>query len=255
MFNRPLHPQPLPLPEEIKFLPSPEPLFENMYHSPGENAAIRFCDPNSRDDFFALQTILQTKQVKKWMDETKPLSESEYREWAGAEEDTSFLFAVHDTRIKTPEEASRLMGFVYFYSEKEERIRVNRLVKRGLMAEAVGQRYALEVSFARYALPDGQQTGSGLMSSAVRQGCLQVQTLLGSTSQPQVELFAFVDPENFAAQRTLEAAGFEKRGEMKYDWDSYEEDFFYLLNWQKLHQKVRDKLLGVLSHHEATNAV
>lgn len=255
MFNRPLHPQPLPLPDDIKFLPAPEPLFENMYHSPGENAAIRFCDPNSRDDFFALQTILQTKQVRKWMDDAKALSESEYREWAGAEEDTSFLFAVHDTRITTPEEARKMQGFVYFYSEREERIRVKRLVKRGLMPESTQQRYALEVSFARQALPDGQQTGSGLMSSALRQSCLQIQILLESDQKPSIELFAFVDPENYPAQRTLEASGFEKKGEMKYDWDSYEEDFFYLLNWETLHQKVRDKLLGVLSHHETTNAV
>jgi hypothetical protein len=255
MFNRPLHQQPISLPDGITVPPSASLPFENVFHSPGENAAIRFFEPQSKEDLEAIREILHHKEVRKWMDDAGRISESDYREWAGTDSDTSFLFAVHDARKSDPEEAKYLHGFVYFYSEREEKFRVRRMEKHGFMQTAVGQRYALEVSFARRPSPDGSTSGSGLMSSALRQGCLQVKMLLDSPQKPAVELFAFVDPENSGGQRTLEAAGFEKKGEMKYDWDSEEKTFLYFLNWDLLNQKVRHKLLAALPPQEADSAV
>jgi hypothetical protein len=105
----------------------------------------------------------------------------------------------------------------------------------------------LEVSFAVRPSSDGQQAGSGLMSSSVRQACLQVKMLLASSDEPEIELFGFVDQENLAAQRTMEASGFVKRGLMKYDADSEVESVVYILNWRVLQRKVRDKLLETMT--------
>lgn len=254
MFNRPLHQQPYPLPEGISIPQSNQPALENVYHSPGENAAIRFFEPNSPDDLLSMQEILKGKQVKKWMDNTARISKSEYREWAGTEHNTSFLFAVLDSRLPEPHNKT-VRGFVYIYSEREEKFRVKRMEKLGFIQTTVGQRYALEVSFAVKPAQNGEQTGSGLMSSALRQSCLQVQMLLDSVQKPTVELFGFVDQENMAAQRTLEASGFEKKGEMKYDWDSEENTLLYFLNWELLQHKVRQKLLAALPPQVPNHAV
>jgi len=251
MFNRPLHAQPFPLPKGVTPPPSPSLPFENVSHTLGQPAAIHFFDPNSQEDLQAMREILRGKQSKKWMDETQQISVTDYQEWAGAESNTSFLFGVLDARTSDQEQTKFVRGFVYIYSEREEKFRVKRMEKMGFIPPAVAQRYALEISFAVRPLPDGMQSGSGLMSSAVRQSCLQVQMLLTSLEPSEVIIFAFVDPENIPAQRTLESSGFIRRGAMKYDSDSSDETYVYILNWRILKRKIREKLLEVLQKQEA----
>lgn len=243
MFRRTLHQQPFTLPEGISLPPATP--WENIYHGPGEAAAIRFFDPHSDSDLMAMREILKGKQSRKWMDDPA-ISQSDYREWAGTESDTSFLFATLDARSNQPEAMNDVRGFVYLYSEREEKYRVKRMEKQGLLPTSPFGRYALEVSFAVRPLADGLQSGSGLMSSSLRQSCLQVQTLLDSPSKPEVVIFAFVHPDNLSAQRTLESSGFLKKGSMLYDWDSPEMTYLYLLDWALLHDKVRAKLLSSL---------
>ena len=251
MFNRPLHQQPFSLPKGISLPATPSVPLENVYHTPGQAAAIRFFDPNSEEDLIAMREILKGKQSKKWMDDSQQISKSDYREWAGTDTNTSFLFATLDARVKEPDEMKFVRGFIYIYSEREEKFRVKRMEKNGLLEPSTRGRYVLEVSFAVRPLPDGMQSGSGLMSSSLRQCCLQVQMLLNSPERPEVILFAFVHPDNIHAQRTLEASGFVKKGAMKYDWDSPEETYYYVLNWRLLQKKVREKLLEVLQEQEA----
>jgi hypothetical protein len=97
---------------------------------------------------------------------------------------------------------------------------------------------------------DGAQSGSGLMSSSLRQSSLQVQMLLNTPEDRDVLLFAFVDQENYPAQRTLEASGFVKKGLMKYDWDSEGETCLYILNWRILQKKIKEKLIEVLKKQD-----
>jgi hypothetical protein len=246
MFDRPLHHRPFVVPRGIKLPDQPVLPFANVSHTPGQAAAIRFFDPGSRTDLQAMREILSGRQVKKWMDDAHQISQSEYREWAGTMGNTSFLFAVLDSRAATPAEMEYVRGFVYLYSEREEKFRVRRMEKFGFIPPAQGPRYALEVSFAVRPLPNGMQSGSGLMSSALRQSCLQAQMLVNSPERPEVVLFGFTDQANIPSQRTLEAAGFVRKGLMRYDSDSEEETLLYILNWRLLQKKVREKLLEAL---------
>lgn len=252
MFNRPLHQHPFVVPRGVSLDSQPKLPLENVYHTPGQNSAICFFDPYSEEDLHAMREILRGKQVKKWMDDATQVTKSEYQEWAGTEDTTSFLFAVLDARATDPVEMKTVRGFVYIYSEREEKFRVKRIERQGFIPPATKPRYALEVSFAARPRNDGSQSGSGLMSSALRQACLQVNMLLNPTDDKEVLVFAFVDQENIAAQRTLEASGFVKKGLMKYDWDSEGETCLYILNWRILQKKIRLKLVGVLKKQEPT---
>jgi hypothetical protein len=219
--------------------------FDSILHMPGQAAAIRFFDPESASDLQAMREILRGKQVKKWMDHTHMLSQSEYRDWAGTETKTSFLFAVLDAAASQSAVAQAVRGFIYIYSEREEKFRVRRMEKHGFLPAATGTRFALEVSFAARPLSEGMEPRQGLMSSALRQACLQVEMMLNSLDQPEIALFGFVDPENTAAQRTVEACGFVYQGAMRYDWDSWDESSLYMLDRRVLQQKLTLKMLEV----------
>ncbi len=210
-------------------------------HIPGQAAAIRFFDPDSYDDYAAMLQILRGRETKKWMEDVQQIPRSEYREWASSHKTLNFLFSVHDTRIQTDDDLP-IKGFVYLYSEYKERRRVQRMVDRGLILPGEGRENILEISFA--AMPDngGVQSGSGLMSSASREACLQMRMLLKPTTPSDLLIFAFVDEGNIPSHHTLEASGFVRKGIMRYDYDSYEENFVYTLDWPLLEEKIKAKL-------------
>jgi hypothetical protein len=218
---------------------------ENLYHSPGEASAIRFFDPQSKRDLEVMRRILTAKPVKKWMDDVDYLSRVEYEEWAGTKSKSSLLFAVLDARSTDIKQINRVRGFVYLYSEREEKFRVKRMAKAGLFTPKTGETFYLEASFALLPQKGKGHTGSGLMSSALRQCCLQAHLLLNSPKKPDIQVFAFVDPENLPAKRTLEASGFVLKGHLNYDRDSEKPSALYVLNWRLLHKKVRKKLLSL----------
>jgi len=145
-----------------------------------------------------MREILKGKQSKKWMDDSQQISKSDYREWAGTDTNTSFLFATLDARVKEPAEMKFVRGFIYIYSEREENLELKDGKKWPV--GAISQRaLCLGSELCRAPLPDGMQSGSGLMSSSLRQCCLQVQMLLNSPERPEVILFAFVHPDNIHA--------------------------------------------------------
>jgi RimJ/RimL family protein N-acetyltransferase len=100
----------------------------------------------------------------------------------------------------------------------------------------------LEVSLALRPLKDGSSSGSGLMSSALRQSCLQVKSWFSDLKEQDLVIYAFVNQNNPASIRVIEAAGFIKKGEMKYDSTSEGKSLVYILSWRKLKRKVKDSL-------------
>lgn len=247
-----MHHRPFPVPElpggvaPVSQLP-----VEELFHTTGQAAAIRFFEPYAEDDLQAMREILRAKQVRKWMDDASTISRSDYEDWAGTFSRYMYLFAVHDTRVNDPELMKIVRGFIYLYSEREEKFRVKRMERQGFIAPSEARRYLLEVSFAARPMPPGRESAPGLMSSALREACLQVQMLLEAPDEPEVIIFGFCDPENLAAHRTLEASGFVKKGFMKYEWDSYQETVLYILSWPLLHAKIREKLVSALQAQRA----
>lgn len=255
MSKRQLHPQPFKLPPDLVLPVYPAAFKQNYSHIPGQAAIIRFFDPDSDADYQAMKAIVTAKQSQVWMDDSRSLPRSEYYDWAGTTTNDSFLFAVHSASATTDEELAYIRGFVYFYSERSEKFRVKRMEKMGFFTPNQPHRHALEVSFAARPLPDQTQQGSGLMSSALRQACFQVKNLINPARQADVQLFGFVDPDNFPAQRTLTASGFIKKGTMKYDPDSEDVSLLYVLSWRRLTQKTTQKLREAIAAQTLTKSV
>jgi RimJ/RimL family protein N-acetyltransferase len=69
--------------------------------------------------------------------------------------------------------------------------------------------------------------------------------LLSDIEKTDVVIFAFCDQGNIGSQRTVESAGFERRGLMKYDSDSGDESILYVLNWKALQKKIKERFLAV----------
>lgn len=211
---------------------------------PGQAAAIRFFDQDSKEGYQAILDITKGKESKKWMDHVARLTWSDYREWAGKHTFDSFLFSVHDARLETKEDQQYIRGFVNIYSERGEKFRIKRMKELGFIKPSHDKtQIALEVSFAVRPLKEGIQSGSGLMSSALRQSCLQVRALLNYPKHSNLILFGFIDPENIPSRRTLESSGFVKKGMMTYDSTTTEKSALYILSWRLLHQKVKGKML------------
>lgn len=217
---------------------------EDMCHIPGQAAAIEFFDPDSKEDYLAIRAIMESRDVRTWMDDAGKISYSDYKSWAGKYTNESFLFAVHDARLLRPEDIKEVRGFVNVYSERSEKFRIRRLRKARLLPGNLRGKHVLEVSMALRQTVNSSKSGSGLMSSALRQSCLQVRSLLDNPRRSKIILFGFVDKKNVASKRAMEAAGFVEKGETKYDNDSPDSSFLYVLSWRKLYQKVREKMVN-----------
>lgn len=212
------------------------------YTLPGETAGIRFFKLNSVTDFEVLRSIIKAKGSQAWLEDPS-LSKSEYRDWVGTETPNSYLFAVLKAHPLTPSNHASVRGFVYLYSEFSEKFRLKRLVKAGLLPATVLDSPCLEVSFAARPHRHGHQTGSGLMSSAVRLSCYQARHQLKSVGLSNLAVIAFINPQNEPARRTLVASGFNHIGQMLYDRDSPTISDLYRLNWRKLREISQKKLL------------
>ncbi len=212
-----------------------------LSHIYGQAAAIRYFDENSKDDFAVINEILKDKHVRSWMDDTGRISWTDYKDWAGRHSNDSFLFSVHDSRLKTEKEIKEIRGFVNIYSGHGEKFRAKRLIQSGIIKKGPNKQI-LEISMALRPLHDGKISGSGLMSSALRQSCLQVRSWLGSIKDSDLIIYGFIDPKNTASIRAMQASGFIERGEAKYDSSTNDDSLVYVLSWRKLRKKIREQI-------------
>jgi hypothetical protein len=87
------------------------------------------------------------------------------------------------------------------------------------------------------------------MASGLRQACLELSKSLVQTddfktnertseTKPSLEIIAYVATDNNNSIRVLEASAFERKTELR---DGNLEEYFYTLNWDKLHEIVQEK--------------
>lgn len=203
---------------------------------PGEKSAIRFFDSSDKEDMLRLRRIVDHSDVQDMMDSVAGMSKRDRYDWADEKGvyGRYYMFAVSGTEAIFGEdnknEIGQVQGFVYLYAGSDERKIANRLVRAGLIKKSeVGDSKIFEISFAK--LPGSL---SGQISSAVRQACLELRRLDRIKEGTGVFVFCFIDEENTASMRVVEASGFERRGKHFYEADSKDMSALYILDYKKL---------------------
>jgi len=231
---------------EIKDYSESPRIQENIF---GQRSSIRFFDPKDREDMRRLKETCNDPKAKKWMDELEEMEDDDFIEWSKEQgKGNSFLFAIAgEPEVVTKEDIGETQGFVYFYSEASEKRRAARLEKEGMLPKGtVKGQTVFEISYATF--PDSPPKQ---VSSALRQACIWINNHAGNVDEdslePKMIVMAFISPENSESRLVLEAAGFEKKGETKYDKDSEEKDEVYILNWKLLNDKLKESSLQKIS--------
>jgi len=201
-------------------------------HLPSEPATCRYFDPDSYSDYQAVLQMLVSESVNRWMEEVGDITWEEYQHWARVEDKVSYLFAITDP--------DQVVGFVYYYCKADELERINRLLARHPLKDSPPDSNYLEISFAKTNAP----TPSGLISSAVRQTCLQLRNLYHTQFHQPLTILAFIDPQNQPARRLVENCGFEIIDSIKYNPQDSQDDLVYQLIWLKLEQIVNNRSAG-----------
>jgi hypothetical protein len=151
------------------------------------------------------------------------------------------------------EETGEFQGFVQFTPDPEINGIREKIEQTGLFQF---QRDVViwEVSYARY-----PHSAGGQVASAVRQGCvLLLNMLMRNESYPRIAIIACVGPdENPGSVRVLASACFEPLGSLvdepagiiRYTDLATSLDSVWLLNWNALNRKLRDKAQPHLDRH------
>ncbi len=212
----------------------------------GENAALR--QINTRDPVDIARYWETNRSVGQGLMVDDIETEEELVENAKYNGRTlGFTFAISGT---FGEETGEFQGFVQFTQEDA----------LGAKVEATGLFHFLkdvaiwEVSYAKYPPSAPHQ-----VASAVRQGCV---LLLGRLKQrgayPRIAILGSIDPlENPGSLRVLASACFDPiatdkdapRGIIQYDEQARALDSVWLLNWNQLQHRLREKAAPELERH------
>lgn len=141
-------------------------------------------------------------------------------------------------------EKGELIGWVQFYPPDANEERYAQYRKEGILPATPSPLPMVEISYGK--LPDAP---SGHMASGLRQACLELSKSLVQTDdfkqnersseiKPSLEIVAYVATDNINSIRVLEASAFERKTELH---GGKLEEFFYTLNWDKLHEIVQEK--------------
>ena len=213
----------------------------------GQRAAIREVNLNDPDEIRRLMTIDQSPGHIKWFN-SKPedftaMDEEGILEFVTAPGHRLFVVSgsSQHSDINKSHEVGKLQGWVKVNPDDETRVVELREKK------IVPQNYLpiIEISYAK--LPDAP---SGQKASGVRQVCIEAVKLnrehKPQRDYPNLSIVAYViDDErgtNEDSIPVLEAAGFEEKGKVRYDEDASQPDRVFVLNWEKLDEKLKSKV-------------
>lgn len=147
------------------------------------------------------------------------------------------LVVVSGLHLVSKEEVGKLQGWILVYTGQEVRKRAEQALKRKFGEKELP---VLEVSYAKFPDAPGGQMACGLRQVLVAMARKEGVDLRREKFNYQRLVTAYVDPQNFRSRHILEASGFLlqprrvfwslKKGERK--------DLVYILDWQRLGQKV-----------------
>jgi len=194
-----------------------DPTKANLDH---EKSRIRFVEVNDPEEKKRLWEIETDPEVARFVED---LSETEEDMLAFTKVGCDYLvLAVCGKEGHVDDsEVNKLQGWLTIY--KEEKKRLSRFVKEGVIDLVLAGKRILEVGFARH-----PKAKSGQMASALRQTLAMLQKEHQKDGEHELIVTAYVDETNLASVRVLEAAGFRMVAKVKYHLKNKSFDHFFI---------------------------
>lgn len=209
----------------------------------GERSGLRLIDFKDRVDMLRFREIdrgLPSEFEDTCLSDEETIREirlSRPRRKMGREQEWYFGITVAEGVEEN--EVGELQGWVSIYQDE----RALELVKKSILPSGTPKESVFEVSYAKY-----QGAARGAISSGLRQVCLRFSQINAAVHQKEDEkvlspsffITSYVKSSNEASIRVLKAAGFEDKGALATK-DGKIEYRVYVLDWDKLHQKLKEK--------------
>lgn len=215
----------------------------------GQVAGVRRFDPTDGPDMQRLKQILHSKEVAEYMTDAD-MPDSDIVEWAnddwqlkGGSKDVLFAITAAtgsvDKGLTEKDEIGEVEGFVWFYHSGEGRQNFKEVVSKGIVEEPSRATPFYEISYAKR--PDAPPKH---IASGVRQACLELfkagrrKNESDKVLQPQMNIIAYIEPENKSSALVAQASGFEKKGSINLPDDEGKPELndVYMVNWEKLNE-------------------
>ena len=213
----------------------------------GQHAAIREVNTSDPDEIRRLMEIDRSPGHIKWFnsrpEDFTSMNETEMRDFVADPNHHLYIVSgssLHN-EIRKRSEVGRLQGWVKVNPDDDKRVeelRNQKIIPQNKLP-------VFEISYAKH--PDAP---SGQMASGVRQVCIEgvkLNLVLDPESnRPYMSIVAYViDDErgtNKESIQVLEASGFEEKRKVIYDEAASRPDRVFVLNWEKLDEKLKSKL-------------
>lgn len=188
-----------------------------------EKSRIRLVNTKDPEERKRLWEIEKDKNVAKFVEDLSD-TEEEMDKFTALNHDYLVLAVSGKEGHVEEVEVGKLQGWITVYNEEKRRLA--RLFKEGLVDfHLVGKRI-LEIGFARH-----PKAKSGQMASALRQVLVVLHEAHINDGEHELVVTAYADETNEASVRVLVAAGFVRKGRVKYHLSSKTFDHFYV--WKK----------------------
>lgn len=173
-----------------------------------EKSRIRFIKTDDREERKRLWEIEKDQNVAKFVEELST-SEDEMDEFTTLSHNYLVLAVSGKEGHVEEVEVGRLQGWITIYNENKNRL--SRLIRTGLVDFVTSGKRILEIGFARH-----PKAKSGQMASALRQTLLLLHEFHSRDGEGDLIVTAYADESNQASVRVLIAAGFAHKGLVKY---------------------------------------
>ncbi len=194
-----------------------DPAKANLDHEKSRIRLVNIDDPEEKKRLWEIETDSLVAKFVEDLSET----EDEMVEFTTLEKNYLVLAVEGKAGHVDEVEVGKLQGWITIYPEEKRRLA--RLQKHGLVDLLKEGLRVLEIGFAKH-----PKAKSGQMASAVRQALQMLHKEHQQDGGQELVVTAYADEVNEASIRVLEAAGFARKGKVKYHLENTSQDYLFV---------------------------
>lgn len=195
-----------------------DPAAANLDHEKSRIRFVNLSDPEEKKRLWEIET---DSLVAKYVEELAE-TEDELVEFTTLEKNYLVLAVEGKDGHVEETEVGKLQGWITVYPEDKRRLA--RLQKQGLMDHVNEDLRVLEIGFAKHPLAKPRQ-----IASAIRQTLGLLREAHKREGEKSLVITAYADEANEASTRVLLAVGFCLKGKVKYHLKNINHDNFFIL--------------------------